>query len=179
MERGVKPEQKRLFIIDGSKALRAGITEVFGEQPVQRCRLHKERNVVEPLPEGRQEEVREQMRSAWKLPAEQGIAQLEKLATTLEKSAPSVANSLREGLQEMFTINRLGLPSSLQRSFSSTNVIDSTLNGTRRTPAMSLAGRMPPWHSDGLPLLSSKEKLISTRSQGSNCLEDSRTLSSN
>ena len=132
VERGVKPEQKRLFIIDGSKALRAGITEVFGEQPVQRCRLHKERNVVEPLPEVLQEEVREQMRSAWKLPAEQGIAQLKKLATTLEKSAPSAASSLREGMEEMFTINRLGLPHSLQRSFSSTNVIDSTFNGTRR-----------------------------------------------
>lgn len=132
MERGVKPEQKRFFIIDGSKALRAGITEVFGKQPVQRCRLHKERNVVEPLPEGQQEEVCEQMRSAWKLPAEQGIAQLEKLARSLEKSAPGAAKSLLEGLQQMFTINRLGLLPSLQRSFSSTNVIDSTFNGTRR-----------------------------------------------
>ena len=88
--------------------------------------------MTEQLPEVEQEEVREQMRSAWKLPEEQGIAQLKKLATTLEKSAPSAANSLREGLEEMFTINRLGLPLSLQRSFSSTNVIDSTFNGTRR-----------------------------------------------
>jgi putative transposase len=132
VQRGIQPEHKRLFIIDGSKALRSGITAIFGEQPVQRCRLHKERNVLEQLPQASQEEVREQMRSAWQQPAEQGIAQLERLATTLEKSAPSAAGSLREGLEEMFTINRLGLPESLQRSFSSTNVIDSTFNGTRR-----------------------------------------------
>lgn len=132
VERGIQPEQKQLFIIDRSKALRSGGTEVFGEQPVQRCRLYKERNVTEQLPEVEQEDVREQMRSAWKLPEEQGITQLKKLATSLQKSAPSAANRLREGLHEMFTSNRLGLPHSLPRSFSSINVIVSTCNGTRR-----------------------------------------------
>jgi putative transposase len=132
VSRGVRADQNRLFVIDGGKALRRGITEVFGNQPVQRCRLHKERNVVDQLPDNKKEEVKEEMRTAWKLSADQGEAKLEKLAQRLEQSFPSVAGSLREGLHEMFTLNQLGLPESLHKSFSSTNVIDSTFSGSRR-----------------------------------------------
>lgn len=132
VERGIPANRKRLFIIDGGKALRSAITEVFGEQPVQRCRLHKERNVLRHLPEAMHEEVLNEMRLAWELPYEQGMAKLEALARRLEKQQTGAASSLREGLEEMFTLNRLGVPKSLHKSLSSTNIIDSTFNGPRR-----------------------------------------------
>lgn len=132
VQRGVPAEKKRLFIIDGGRALRSGITEVFGEQPVQRCRLHKEWNVLGHLPDSLHDEVKNEMRSAWELAPEQGMAKLEKLATRLEKQHASTAASLREGMEEMFTVNRLGVPKSLWRSLTSTNIIDSTFNGPRR-----------------------------------------------
>lgn len=132
VQRGVPAEKKRLFIIDGGKALRSAISEIFGEQPVQRCRLHKERNVLRHLPDSLHDEVQNEMRLAWELPAEQGMAKLEQLARRLEKQHAGTAASLREGMAEMFTVNRLGVPKSLWRSLTSTNIIDSTFNGPRR-----------------------------------------------
>lgn len=131
VERGIKPEVQRLFVIDGSKALRKAIRTNFGDQLVQRCRLHKERNVVEYLPVEMRESARAKIRVAWKLDARQGMATLEALAQSWEKKHPSAAASLREGLEEMFTINRLGLPQQLCRGLSSTNAIESTFSGTR------------------------------------------------
>ena len=81
VRRGVQPAQKRLFVIDGSKALRAAIRAVFGaEQPVQRCRAHKLRNVLDRLPEPERDQVRAAMRAAWRLDPKTGRAKLEKLA---------------------------------------------------------------------------------------------------
>jgi transposase-like protein len=132
VERGIKPEVQRLFVIDGSKALRKAIRTIFGsDQLVQRCRLHKERNVLEYLPVEMRESARARIRAAWKLEARQGMAALEALAQSWEKKHPSAAASLREGLEEMFTINRLGLPEQLCRGLSSTNAIESTFSGTR------------------------------------------------
>ena len=103
MRRGVQPAQKRLFVIDGSKALRAAIRAVFGaEQPVQRCRAHKLRNVLDRLPEPERDQVRAAMRAAWRLDPKTGRAKLEKLALWLERDCPAAAASLREGLEEMF-----------------------------------------------------------------------------
>ena len=132
VQRGVPVEKKRLFVMDGGKALRSAISEIFGEQPVQRCRLHKERNVLRHLPDSRHDEVKNEMRLAWELPAEQGMAKLEQLARRLEKQHAGATASLREGMAEMFTVNRLGVPKSLWRSLTSTNIIDSTFNGPRR-----------------------------------------------
>ena len=79
--RGVNPTAKRLFVIDGAKALRAAIGKVFGRQhPVQRCRNHKIRNVCERLPEEQKEQVRAAMRASYKLAAKEGMARLRKLA---------------------------------------------------------------------------------------------------
>jgi transposase-like protein len=130
--RGVKPEAKRLFVIDGAKALRTAIHRVFGPQhPVQRCRNHKIRNVVERLPEEQKEQVKAAMRASYRLAAKEGMARLRKLADWLEQEQPAAAASLREGLEECFTINRLGIPSSLHRCLATTNLIESPQSGVR------------------------------------------------
>jgi putative transposase len=133
VERGLDPARRRLFVIDGSKALRKAIDEVFGSaHPVQRCRNHKIRNVVGHLPKDQHAQVKSAMRAAWKLEASDGQMKLEQLARWLERDQPSAAASLREGLSEMFTINRLGLPPRLKKCLGSTNVIDSTHSGVRK-----------------------------------------------
>jgi putative transposase len=121
-----------LFVIDGSKALRAAIDAVFGaKHPVQRCRHHKIENVLGYLPEHLKDQIKAAMRSAFRLPAREGMARLEKQAEWLEREYPSAATSLREGLAEMFTVNRLGLSPSLSRCLVSTNVIESPHSGVR------------------------------------------------
>ena len=130
--RGLDPKQKRLFIIDGSKALRAAINAVFGAyQPVQRCRAHKLRNVLDHLPDDQKEQVKSLLRAAWKMETKAGIMRIRKLAEWLEREYPSAAASLREGLDECFTINRLGLPPTLQRCLATTNIIESPHAGVR------------------------------------------------
>lgn len=130
--RGVKPDVKRLFVIDGAKALRAAIHRVFGSQhPVQRCRNHKIRNVVERLPEEQKEQVKAALRASYRLEAKEGMARLRKLADWLEQEHPAAAASLREGLEECFTINRLGVPPSLHRCLATTNLIESPQSGVR------------------------------------------------
>ena len=130
--RGVDPKAKRLFVIDGAKALRAAIHKVFGSQhPVQRCRNHKIRNVCDRLPEEQKDQVKAAMRASYKLEAKQGMARLRKLADWLEQECPAAANSLREGLEECFTINRLGIPPSLHRCLATTNLIESSQSGVR------------------------------------------------
>ncbi len=82
--RGVNPDQKRLFVIDGSKALRTAINAVFGDQhPVQRCRAHKLRNVMDHLPKDQKDQVKFAMRAAWRLDAKGGMSRLRKLAYAL------------------------------------------------------------------------------------------------
>ena len=130
--RGVNPDQKRLFVIDGSKALRTAINSVFGNQhPVQRCRAHKLRNVMDHLPEDQKDQVKSAMRAAWRLDAKGGMARLKKLAEWLEREYPSAAASLMEGLEECFTINRLDVPVSLHRCLATTNIIESPHAGVR------------------------------------------------
>src|SRR5499425_449798 len=130
--RGVDPEAKRLFVIDGAKALRTAINKVFGSQhPVQRCRNHKIRNVCDRLPEEQKAQVKAALRASYKLEAKEGMARLRKLADWLEQEWPAAANSLREGLEECFTINRLGIPPSLHRCLATTNLIESPQSGVR------------------------------------------------
>lgn len=132
VERGVSPEKNRLFVIDGSKALRAAIRTVFGDQPVQRCRTHKLRNVLERLPKDERDQAKATIRAAWRLDAKEGAARLEKLAEWYERDWPRAAASLREGVEECFTINRLGLPLSLHRCLATTNIVESPHAGVRQ-----------------------------------------------
>ena len=133
VDRGLDPARRRLFVIDGSKALRKAIAQVFGVgHSVQRCRNHKLRNVLGHLPKDEHPQVKAAIRAAWKLDAKEGMQKLEQLARWLERDQPSAAASLREGLPEMFTINQLGLPPRLRKCLGTTNVIDSTHSGVRQ-----------------------------------------------
>jgi putative transposase len=132
VRRGLKTDRKYLFVIDGAKALRLAIDAVFGaENPVQRCRHHKLENVMGYLPEELKDQVKAALRAAFRLPAKEGMARIEKQAEWLEREYPSAATSLREGLAEMFTVNRLGLSPTLARCLVSTNVIESPHSGVR------------------------------------------------
>ena len=114
-EQGLPTDRQYLFVIDGAKALRAAIDEVFGaKQPVQRCRNHKMRNVLDELPKEQQAQALNLMRAAWRVSdADEGMKRLEQLARFLEQNHESAARSLREGLAEMFTLQRLPLSPSL------------------------------------------------------------------
>jgi len=133
VQRGLDPQQRRLFVIDGAKALRAGIDAVFGpDNPVQRCRNHKLRNVLDHLPKEQHDQTKAALRAAFKLDAKAGQGKLEQLAGWFERGGwSSAASSLREGLAEMFTLNRLGLPASLCRCLATTNLVDSSHSGIR------------------------------------------------
>ena len=132
MAQGVDPNRKRLFVIDGSKALRTAINAVLGVQNhIQRCRQHKLRNVVDWVAEDQKEQVKALMKAAWKLGHTEGMAKIRKLSEWLERECPAAAASLLEGLEEGFTINRLDVPTSLHRCLATTNVIESPHAGVR------------------------------------------------
>ena len=133
-EQGLSTERKYLFVIDGAKALRAGIEEVFGgHQPVQRCRNHKMRNVLDELPKEQHAQTLNLMRAAWKLSdADEGMKRMEQLARFLEHEHASAARSLREGMAEMFTIQRMNLPPTLYKCLSTTNIIESPQSGVQK-----------------------------------------------
>jgi len=146
--RGLDPKRRYLFVVDGAKALRCAIDTVFGaDQPVQRCRNHKLRNVVGHLPEDQHEQAKATLRAAFKLDAKEGTAKLEQYASWLEHQWPDAAASLREGLDEMFPINRLGLPSVLRRCLGTTNIID---NG--HSAARDRMRRVKHWQSGSMAL---------------------------
>jgi transposase-like protein len=130
--RGVKPGRRRLFVIDGSKALRAGIDAVYGkDNPVQRCRSHKVRNVLDQLPKAQRDQARSTMQAAYRLEPAEGKGRLEQLAQWYAKDWPAAAASLREGIEETFTINEIGLPGTLRRCLATTNLIESPGSGVR------------------------------------------------
>ncbi len=133
-DHGFPTDRKYLFVIDGAKALRAAIEELFGgEQPVQRCRNHKMRNVLDELPKEQKGQAMNLMRAAWKVKtSEEGEKRLEQLARFLERDHESAARSLREGIKEMFTLQRLQIPESLHKCLATTNVIESPQSGVER-----------------------------------------------
>lgn len=133
-DHGLPTDRQYLFVIDGAKALRAGIEEVFGgEQPVQRCRNHKTRNVLDELPKEQHGQALNLMRAAWKVrSAEEGEKRIEQLARFLERDHESAARSLREGMKEMFTLQRLKLPVELHKCLATTNIIESPQSGVER-----------------------------------------------
>jgi putative transposase len=135
VDRGLDPEQGILFVIDGAKALRKAIAQVFGSAaPCQRCVRHKERNVLDHLGEERQQVVRGRLRSAWELADhERAIERLRVLAAELDRTDPSAAASRRAGWEETVTIQRLGAAEQLRRTLGSTNPCESMIEIVRRT----------------------------------------------
>ncbi len=112
--RGLDPEQGILFVVDGAKALRKAIRSVFGDAPVQRCLRHKERNVLDHLPERERPAVTQRLRRAWALDDhDRALEQLRRLAGELDHTYPGAAGSLREGLDETLTLTRLGVGGNL------------------------------------------------------------------
>ena len=134
IERGLDPKVCRLFIIDGAKALSKVIRRTFGAHtPIQRCQIHKARNVIERLPKPLHASVRRALRQAWELDdADKAERLLRNLARRLDQEAPGVAASILEGLDEMLTVNRLGLPAKLRRSLACTNSIENMMGTVRR-----------------------------------------------
>ena len=148
VKRGLDPQQKLLFVIDGSKALRSAIDQVFGDRhPVQRCRNHKIKNVMDHLPDELKDQVKAVMKASWKLDAKEGMMRLKKQAQWLETEYPSAAGSLLEGMEEMFTLNHLGLPPTLTRCLATTNIIESPNGGVRRR-----TGRVSRWKNGKMVL---------------------------
>jgi len=134
VERGLDPEQGILFVIDGSKALRKAIRAVFGDAPVQRCVRHKERNVLDHLPERERPAVKLRLRRAWALEDHaRALDQLKTLARELDRSYPGAAGSLREGMEETLTLTRLGVTGNLKRTLESTNPCESMIEIVRHT----------------------------------------------
>jgi putative transposase len=127
-ERGLEVTRPILVVIDGAKALRRAVLDVFDHPVIQRCQLHKLRNVTDRLPDAVASTVAKRMRAAYRNP-DPLVAQadLEALARELGRSHPGAAGSLREGLAETLTIGRLGVSPTLARTLRSTNAIESMI----------------------------------------------------
>jgi putative transposase len=147
-ERGLNVTRPILVGIDGAKALRAAVTRVFDHPVIQRCQLHKIRNVADKLSDHLASTVGKRMRAAYH--AESALlaeAQLEALAKELERTHPGAAGSLREGLPETLTVLRLGVPPTLARTLRSTNSIESMISICRTH-----SGNVKNWHSGKMAL---------------------------
>lgn len=131
--RGLDPTVCRLFVVDGAKALSKAIRKTFGRHtPIQRCQIHKARNITERLAKPLHASVRKALRQAWELDdAEKAEKLIRNLARRLEREAPGVSASILEGIDEILTVTRLGLSVELRRSLACTNIIEN-MNGTIR-----------------------------------------------
>jgi transposase-like protein len=133
--RGVRSDRSMLFVIDGSKALVAAIRKAFGRRAVvQRCQVHKRRNVEDHLPEAMRDQVGRTMTTAYRCgDVERAKKMLRGLARQLERKHPSAAASLREGLDETLTVMQFKLPAYLERTLATTNPIEFVNGRIRKT----------------------------------------------
>jgi len=131
IDRGLSQEEARLFVIDGSKAIRTAIRKIFGHMGVvQRCQLHKQRNILGHLPEHLHASVKAVLAEAWAMnDADVAQRRLERLASSLEADHPGAAGSVREGLAETLTLQRLGIAGTLYRKLRTTNAIENLNSG--------------------------------------------------
>ena len=134
IERGLDPTVPRLFIIDGAKALSKAIRRTFGPAAaIQRCQVHKARNIMERLPKSLHASVRRVLRQAWELDdADKAERLIRNLAQRLERDWSGVSGSILEGIDEILTVTRLGLPKELRRSLACTNIIENVMGTVRR-----------------------------------------------
>ena len=134
IRRGLDTDRQYLFVLDGAKALHKAVTSVFGENAViQRCQVHKQRNVLSHLPKRYHFQIRSRLRIAWDMTSyPDAKEELEKLLDELKEINDSAARSLQEGFEETLTLHRLGIPPRLRRSLRSTNLIESCFSVTRK-----------------------------------------------
>lgn len=134
-DRGLSADRGLLVVIDGGKALAAGVATVFGDRAVvQRCTLHKRRNVTDHLPKDQRGWVDQRLARAFNhADPTAGLRQAKDLARQLEARWPDAAASLREGLDDMFSVRRLGVSDRLARSLTNTNMIESMISVARDT----------------------------------------------
>ena len=125
--RGLEHQDGILAVIDGSKALRKALKTVFGDQVlIQRCQVHKMRNVLDYLPNYKRAWVKRKLQQAWRSEtAEEARRKLQGLVNSLKIDHPDAASSLREGLDETITVLKMDIPGLLQQSLRSTNAIES------------------------------------------------------
>jgi transposase-like protein len=135
VSRGLSAEDGLLVVIDGAKALSAAVHEVFGAKAtVQRCTLHKRRNVADHLPDKEKAWVDAKLVKAFNHPdPELGMRNARHLAGLLDKTHPGAAASVREGLEEMFTVSRLGIDGRLAKTLVTSNPIESMISIARTT----------------------------------------------
>jgi putative transposase len=135
VSRGLRFDDGLLVVLDGAKALSAAAREVFGAKAlIQRCTLHKRRNVADQLPDKEKVWVDAKLVKAFGHPdPEQGLRNAKHLAGQLEKSYPGAAASLREGLEEMFTVARLGVDGRLAKTLTTSNPVESMISIARAT----------------------------------------------
>jgi putative transposase len=140
--RGLSAEKGILCVLDGAKALAAAVKKVFGAQAlVQRCTLHKRRNLVGHLPKELAGSVDKRLATIFADPdPDRALSSARRLATELQADHPDAAGSLREGLEDMFTVRRMGITGALARSLTNTNCIESMISIARRT-----TGRVTRW----------------------------------
>ncbi len=134
VERGLDCEEGVLFVLDGSKALAAGVKKVFGDRAlIQRCVLHKRRNLADYLPDGYAKRIDAKLAKAFNdVDPARGLRVARGIAAQLEENYPSAAASLREGLDDMFTVRCLGASDRLARSLSCTNAVESMISVIQR-----------------------------------------------
>jgi transposase-like protein len=134
-ERGVRTNTTKLFVLDGAKALRKAVLDVFGKNALlQRCQLHKTRNVIEQLPESMRDSIAAAMRQAYmSRDPKRARTLLMNLARRLREKHPDAAASLEEGLDETLTILRFQLSERLTRALSNTNMIENLIGLCRNT----------------------------------------------
>ena len=135
VERGMNVDDGLLVVCDGAKALAAGVRAVFGDKAlIQRCTLHKRRNIADHLPDKDKAWVDAKLVKAFGHPdPEQGLRNAKQLAAQLDKSYPGAAASLREGLEEMFTVARLGIDGRLAKTLTTSNPVESMISIARTT----------------------------------------------
>jgi putative transposase len=151
-ERGLDVTRPILVGIDGDNALRKAVVDVFDFPVIQRCQLHKIRNVQDRLPQRLCGPVGTKMRTAYHADsALEAEAQLTSLARELDKTHPGAAARLREGLAGTLTMLRLGVLPTPARTLRSTNAIESMISICRQRPATSSVGATDRWRCAGAP----------------------------
>ena len=165
-ERGLDTSQPTLLVLDGAKALHAAVKRVWGKGAlIQRCQVHKKRNVREHLPQKHWDELSRQLYAAYhETDYDEALRRLKTTARWLERLNPDAAASLREGMEETLTVVRLGIPELLRRTLATTNPIESAFsvaqNVTRRVKCWREGDMRQRWCVAGLMRAESKFRRV-------------------